>query len=153
MALTFQGWKRSATRWGLCTYIKVRQAGTGTLTSIGAFRNVNVAMEPIAIPGDPAGAPVVQYLHYTFSFDMVQTDSTSGEVTMLTGTSGTGLFETDVEVQFTFASGRTLTLGAASGYTLRMVPGYSAGSDDDMEFIPVRGECYEPITSFPTKVA
>jgi hypothetical protein len=93
----------------------------------------------------------VQYLRYSFQFDMLQTDA-AAEVAMVAGTSGTGLFETDIEVKFTFASGHTLTLGALSGYTLRITPGYSAGRDDDTEFLPVTGETVEPITSFPAKV-
>lgn len=152
MALTFQGFKKSAIRWGLCTNASVRPVGSGTFTSIGAVRNVNVAMEPVGKPGDPSGSLQVQYLHYTVQFDMLQTDAASAELAMLAGTSGTGLYETDIEIKFTFASGRTLTLGAASGYTCRMVPGWSAGSDDDAEFLPVTVESFEPITGFNTKV-
>lgn len=152
MALTMQGWKKSASRWGACTNVKIRMQGSGTLTSLGSVRNVNVSMEPVTKAGDPAGSQVVQYLRYSFSFDLLQTDA-AAELAMLAGTSGTGLFESDIEVQFTFAGGHSLTLGAVTGYTLRLVPGFQAGADDDVEFIPCRGECIEAITTFPAKVS
>ena len=61
---------------------------------------------------------------------------------------GTGLYDTDCEVKFTFAnSGRTVTIGATAGYPLRIIPVYRAGDFDSTQAIDYTGSHVEPYTA------
>ncbi|KKM20023.1 hypothetical protein LCGC14_1649750, partial [marine sediment metagenome] len=63
------------------------------------------------------------------SFVGMQTGKTK-ELTNLDDVAGTGLYDTDCELKFTFVSNaRTLTIGADASYPARLVPTYSATED------------------------
>ena len=149
MALPFVGKVKSSAGAGLVSKVEIRQQGTGSFLDCGLQRNATVNVDPVAMKGDPAGTNYVQYLRFSFQFDLIQTGS--AELSALAGTAGTGLYDTDVEVKFTFVTGRTLTLGAVSGYPLRLVAGYK--NDTEIQVIPCSGETLEPVTSFNAKVA
>ena len=152
MALTFQGPVKSSELWGICTKIEARQQATGSFVNVGRFSNFTFTLNPLSMKGDPANTDYVHAVQYVVAFSLHQTGK-SNEVAMLTGTAGTGLFQTDMELKLTFVSGTVITLGAVSGYPLRLVAGYTTGSEEESARIPIKAENIEPITAFPTKVA
>lgn len=152
MALTFQGVDVSAINWGLITSIKVRQQGTGTLTSVGEFSDAQIKMKPLTKEGEPGATDIAYAIEYQLSFNLLQTE-TNAEIAMLTGTAGTGLFETDVEIEIGFVNGRKITLGTVTAYPLRMVVNYEGGDFEKSEEIVCTAHNIEPITSFPGKVS
>ncbi len=152
MALTFQGLHKEDVDWALARTIEVRQQGTGSFVSVGAFRDFAMTIDALTRTGDPANTEYVYAVEYSGSFNLLQSDRTK-ELAMLAGVAGTGLFDTDVEIKVTFASGRVITLGAVSGYPLRLIPGYVTGREDDAAIIPCRFANREPVSSVGAKVA
>ena len=152
MALSFQGVSKSSTRWGLASKIELRQQGTGSFVDVGLFADFQFTENPLSMPGDPSDTLYVYAIQYTGSFTLLQTGK-NNEVAMLTGTAGTGLYDTDVELKITFKDGRVITLGAVSNTPLRLVPGYSAGQGEKLAEIPCTFQNTELVTSFTGKVA
>lgn len=149
MALPFSGVNKASVAHGLISKIEIRQQGTGSFLVVGQFRGANLNVEVVTQKGDPAGTAYAQYLRYSVQFDIMQTGT--AELTALAGTAGTGLYETDVELKLTYKNGRVITLGAVSGYPLRLVAGYK--NDSDLQIIPCTAENIEPITTLNAKVA
>lgn len=152
MALGTQGQVKAAIQWGLIVKIELRKYNTGSFVDVGRMKNANFVAEPLSMPGDPTGTDHVYALKYVVSFDMLQSGITK-ELTLLAGTDGTGLYETNMECKLTYASGRTVTLGAVANYPLRLTPRFNSGPMDDAQTIPVTGQNIEPLTSFVAKVA
>lgn len=152
MALTFQGISKADIEHSLAVKIEARQAGTGSFVDVGVFSDFAMTIDPLAKAGDPANTEYVYAVRYAGSFNLMQTDRTK-EIAMLAGVAGTGLFDTDMELKITFISGRTITLGAASGYPLRLIAGYASGRGDGAAIIPVRFANTEPVSSVAAKVA
>jgi choline dehydrogenase-like flavoprotein len=147
--LTFQGTSIADINWGLITGIEVREALTGTFVATGRIESPHLSMRALARPGDPSATMIPYAVKYTVRFDMLQT-SASAEIALLDAAT---LFGTDVEVRVAYASGRKITLGAVTGYPLRLVAGWESGDDGKAQIIQVEGTNIEPLTSFPGKVA
>lgn len=152
MALTFQGISKADIEHSLAVKIEARQAGTGSFVDVGVFSDFAMTIDPLSKPGDPANTEYVYALRYAGSFNLYQSKKT-GELAMVAGVAGTGLFDTDMELKITFIGGRTITLGALAGYPMRLVPGYTSGRGDGPALIPVRFSNTEPISSVAAKVA
>jgi hypothetical protein len=152
MALTFQGMSKADIEWSLATKLEARQAGTGSFVDVGVFGDFSMTIDPLSKPGDPANTEYVYAVRYAGSFNLWQTDKTK-EIAMLAGVAGTGLYDTDMELKVTFIGGRVITLGAASGYPLRLVAGYVTGRGDGPTLIPVKFANTEPVTSVAAKIA
>ncbi len=154
MALTFQGISKSDILSGVIVKIEIAAlTASTTWQDVGDFFMPN----PISIVGltqesDPAGSSVTYALDISFSFEIVQTKKTA-ELAALAGTAGTGLYETDVLVRFTYIDGRVLTFGAAAGAPMRVTADYTSGGEDAAQRIPVSGRTIEAITSIAAKVA
>lgn len=152
MGLTFQGVHKEDIEHSLAVKIEARQMGTGSFVDVGVFADFAMTIDPVAKTGDPSNTEYVYAVRYAGSFSLYQSDKTK-ELAMLAGTAGTGLYDTDMELKVTFITGRTITLGAATGYPLRLVPGYATGRGDGPALIPIRFQNTEPITSVGAKVA
>lgn len=150
MALTFQGISKTDIETGIISKIEIAIQG-GSYLNVGDFTPPSITVTPLSVPSDPAGTEKVYALRFEFSFEIVQTKKTA-ELAALAGTANTGLYETDVEVKFTYATGRTLTLGAVTAYPMRVVPSYDIGTEDGSQKIPITGRTIEPITVLAAKV-
>jgi len=151
MALTFQGVSISDIDSGIITKIEIAEQG-GSYQVAGDFTGASIQVNPLSMRSDPSDSELVYALEFVCSFTLVQTDS-SQEIAAMNGTSGTGLYETDVEVKFTFLSGRTITLGSVTAYPMRLTLAYQSGGEDGAQKIECNGRTIEPFTSFPSKVA
>jgi len=147
--LTFQGISLADINWGLIKDIEVREAGTGAFVSVGKIDAPFLRMQALTKAGDPAATQIAYAVKYTVRFDILQTAAAS-EIALI---DAAALFGTDVETRVTFASGRKITLGAAAGYPLRLVPGFESGDEGKAQIIQVEGSNVEPLTSFPGKVS
>lgn len=152
MALTLQGFHKASIFTGLITLAEVRQAGSGSFLGLGRIGEVHLSVTPLTKKGDPANTDYVHAIRYAVEFDMLQTKKTA-ELAAMAGTAGTGLYETDVEIKVTYATGRAITLGAASGYPLRAVLSFGSSGSDGAQMVHLRAENDEPITSFAAKVS
>lgn len=149
MAIPFQGSSFSDISSGLITGIEVRAQGSGSFISTGEFSDATVQIEPIAYPGE-GGTPVVQAIRCACSFTLKQSKATA-EIAVMAGTSGTGLYDTDVEIRFTFATGRKITLGAVSGYPMRLTASYDSGGEQDAQQLRCKAENVELYTAVSAK--
>lgn len=149
MALTFQGVSIADINWGLITGLEVREQGTGSFTSVGRFDGARISMQVLTKQGDPAATEIAYAVRYTVRFNLLQTKA-AAEVAML---NAGGLLDTDVEVRATYASGRTITLGAVTSYPLRLVPGLETGEEERAQIIPLAGTNIEPFTAITAKVS
>jgi len=149
VALTFQGYDWSALNWGVVTQVRARASG-GSYAVAGELEECKFRCEPKTEQGDPAGSQYPQYLKYFLSGTFVQTDD-AAEVAMIDDDSSTGLFGVDVNVELTFASGKVIVLGEASGYPLRLNPGFVTGDEDKADRMPFTASNIEPLDSFPGK--
>lgn len=152
MALVFQGVSKSDITWAAVTDVKIRPQGSGSLTSVGRINGLRLSVTPLSTLGDPSATAIVYAVKYSVAFEILQTDKAK-EIAMLVGVSGTGLHETDIEIQLVFVTGRTITLGTVTGYPLRGVFTYIAPNEDESQKILVEAENMEPIANFPAKVA
>lgn len=153
MAIPFQGGVRSAIQWGLVKKIEVRQQGTGSFLDVGRVENVQTGATPLSEEGDPAATQYVFALEFKCMFDIIQTAKSYELTAMMSGTAGTGLIETDVEIKFTFADGRTITLGAVTASPMRLVGEYVGVNESGAQIIKCTASVVEPITTFIAKVS
>lgn len=153
MALTFQGLSKTDIETGIISKLEIAtQAGSPSYLDAGDFRDANIRFEAMTRPTDPAGTLRTYALRFTISFTLVQTKKTA-ELAAMAGTSGTGLFETDVQIKATYISGRVITLGSITAYPMRLVMNYDSGGEDESQYIECSGQTIEPITSVAAKVA
>ena len=152
MALTFQGMSKTDIETGIITKIEIaEQDASPSYQNVGDFTTPSIDVTPLTMPSDPSGSEKVYALQFEFSFEIVQTKKTA-ELAALAGTSGTGLYETDVQIKFTYATGRTMTLGSVTAYPMRVIPSYTNGTEEEAQKIPIKGQTIEPITSLAAKV-
>jgi len=153
MALTFQGQKVSDIQSGIIVKIEIADlTASTTWKNVGDFTPPVVQVKGLTMPSDPSGSLLTYALDFAFSFSIVQTLKTA-ELAAMAGTAGTGVYETDVLVRFTFLTGRTITLGAVAATPLRITLDYANGSEEEAQRIDVTGRTIEAITSFGAKVA
>jgi len=153
MALTFQGMKKEDIVSGIIAKIEIAASTASTTwADVGDFTPPVITVKGLTMPCDPSGSLLTYALDLSFSFSIVQTLKTA-ELAAMAGTAGTGMYETDVLVKFTYLSGRTLTLGAVAAAPLRITMDYTNGSEEEAQRIDVTGRTVEPITSFGAKVA
>jgi len=153
MALTFQGVSKSDILSGVVAKIEIAtQAGSPSYQDVGLFEPPQISIEDLSMPSDPSGSPLVYALRFSFSFTIVQTKKTA-ELAAMAGTSGTGLYETDVQIKFTMIDGRTWTLGSVTTYPMSVNASYSSGTEADAQKIAISSSTIEPITSVAAKVS
>jgi len=147
MALVFQGTSAASVNWGLISKIEVSAVG-GSYQDVGYIAgSADGTIVPITKRGDPADTDIVIALRMNFSFRGLQTAKLK-ELTNMAGTSGTGLFDTDCYVKFTFIGpARTMIFGALSGYPLRIVPEFHPGDGGSPSYITYTGTHVEPYTT------
>jgi hypothetical protein len=153
MALTFQGISVSDIQSGII--VKVEMAASVASTTwfnVGDHTPVQLYVNGLTMPSDPSGSLLTYALDFNFSFSIVQTKKTA-EIAAMAGTSGTGLYETDVLVRFTFMDGRVITLGAVATAPLRVTADYTNGSDEEAQRIDITGRTIEAITALAGKIA
>lgn len=153
MALTFQGFSKTDIQTGIVSKIEIAvQSGTPSYLSVGDILSTEITVEGLTIPCDPSGSELTYALRFSVSFQLSQTKKTA-ELAAMAGTSGTGLFETDVQLKITYLSGRVLTLGSITAYPMRVTMSYTNGTEDGAQLITVSGTTIEPITALDAKVA
>lgn len=153
MALTFQGYSKSDISSGIVAKIEIAiQAGSPSYLVVGDFTPPTINIEPLSMPSDPSGSDLVYALKYSFSFSIVQTKKTA-ELAAMAGTASTGLFQTDVQLKFTYLDGRVVTLGSVTANPLRVLLSYTNGGEEESQRIDVSGQTIEPITSLAAKIA
>jgi len=152
MALTFQGIKKSDITSGIVAKIEIAAATASTTwVDVGDFTPPQINVKGLTQASDPSGSLITYALDFSFSFSIVQTLKTA-ELAAMAGTAGTGIYETDVLVRFTYLTGRTLTLGAVVSAPMRITLDYTNGGEEEAQRIDVTGRTIEPITSLGAKV-
>lgn len=139
--------------FGHVVKIEVRQQGTGSLQDVGSFSGCTGSVTSLSQECDPAGSQQVYAHEYQISFSLIQTGKTTELAAFMAGVAATGFLETDAELKLTFIGGRTLTLGSATGYPLRLVAVYNLGDASTAQSIDCTGTVLEPITALSGKVA
>ena len=153
MGLTFQGQKVADITSGIIVKIEIAPSTASTTWSdVGDFTPPLISVKGLTMPSDPSGSLLTYALDFSFSFSIVQTLKTA-ELAAMAGTAGTGIYETDVLVRFTYLTGRTLTLGAVAAAPLRITMDYDNGSEEEAQRIDVTGRTIEAITALAAKVA
>lgn len=153
MALTFQGLSKGDIDTGIVTKIEIAaQSGTPSYLDAGDFTDCVITIEGLTMPHE-GGTMLTYALRFSASWSLVQTLKTA-ELAAMAGTSGTGIYETDVQIKFTLATGRTITLGAVTGVPMRMTMDYTNdGTIDGVQNIPCSCSTIEPYANFAAKVA
>ena len=153
MALTFQGISKSDIETGIIGKIEIAiQDGSPSYVDAGDFTHPQISIEPLSMKSDPSGSDLVYALRFSFSFSIVQTLKTA-ELAAMAGVADTGVYETDVQIKYTYLSGRVVTLGSITAYPLRMLMTYTNGSESEAQRIDCTGTTIEPISSIAAKVA
>ena len=152
MALTFQGLSKSDIDSGMIVKIEFAAATASTTWFVvGDFTPPQLNVRGLTQPCDPSGSLLTYALEFSFSFAAVQSKKTA-ELAAMAGTAGTGLYETDALVRFTYIDGRTITLGAVAAAPMRVTADYTNGSEEEAQRIEFTGRTIEPITAFAAKV-
>lgn len=149
MSFSFQGISKADIVSGHVTQIEIGYSSS--YQDVGRFRNARLNVGVIDDEGSPSGSMYVSALVFDVGFEIMQTDKVK-ELAMMAGTAGTGIYESDVQVRFTYGSGRIITLGAVAGYPLRLAMRLQTGNTDDSQYIVCEGTNIEPITALAAKV-
>jgi len=152
MAIPVQGTSFADISAAVISTIEVRPQGSGSFVSVGAINSPKLLIEALSDPGEN-GSKVVYAVKYSLTFEVVQTKKTAELTAFMSGTTAQGLFDTDVELKITFASGRVITLGAVTNYPLRVVTIYDAGNEEGSEILRCSAENVELYDTFLAKVA
>jgi len=150
MALTFQGVSYADINDGKITSIEVRQQGIGSFINVGMFDAATCEIAPIIEKGEN-NASVVEAVAFSLTFTGKQTDLNQ-ELANFNDNAGAGLFNTDVEVRVTFATGLKILLGSVSPSPFRLVPLYNSGGTDAQN-IKYVGENIEGVATVAAKLS